>query len=107
MGPGIEMWDLRNPSAPAVLILGRIPTRILNMRAVSFSADGKRLTAGNLDGAVVVWRLGLDAADYLCKHVWRNLSMNEWSQYVGDDIPYERTCPALPPGVGAPGANPR
>ena len=26
--------------------------------------------------------------------------------YVGQDFPYERTCPALPPGSGAPGASP-
>jgi WD40 repeat protein len=100
MAAGIEMWDLRNPSAPAVLLQQR---GFLIIEAVSFSSDGTRLTAGNNNGAVVMWHLSLDAADYLCRHVWRNLSMNEWAQYVGDDIPYERTCPALPPGVGAPG----
>jgi len=36
----------------------------------------------------------------LCTRVWRNLSMDEWRLYVGENIPYERTCPSLPPGTG-------
>jgi hypothetical protein len=31
----------------------------------------------------------------------RNLSLAEWKQYIGD-VPYEKTCPDLPPGEGAP-----
>jgi hypothetical protein len=38
----------------------------------------------------------------VCQLVWRNLSMDEWRQFVGDGIPYERTCPNLPFGEGAP-----
>jgi len=51
-------------------------------------------------GRLVVWRLWSEAADYLCSRVWRNLSINEWRLYTGESIPYERTCPKLPPGQG-------
>ena len=41
-------------------------------------------------------------AEMICQKVWRNLTMQEWRQFVSPDIPYERTCPNLPPGEGAP-----
>jgi hypothetical protein len=40
------------------------------------------------------------AADELvreaCATVTRNLTVAEWNQYVGPEIPYERTCENLP-----------
>ena len=39
-------------------------------------------------------------ADMVCEKVQRNLSQKEWNWFMGDDIPYERTCPNLPPGEG-------
>jgi hypothetical protein len=35
-------------------------------------------------------------ADMVCERVWRNLTLDEWRQFIGADIPYERTCPNLP-----------
>jgi tetratricopeptide (TPR) repeat protein len=32
----------------------------------------------------------------VCEKVRRNLTIEEWYQFVGFDIPYERTCPNLP-----------
>jgi hypothetical protein len=32
----------------------------------------------------------------------RNLSLAEWKQYIGESTPYEKVCPDLPPGEGAP-----
>jgi hypothetical protein len=63
---------------------------------VAFSPDGARIAAGGLDGTARVWRLWSTAAEFLCTRIWRNLSSEEWRFYVGQDIPYERTCPALP-----------
>ena len=31
-----------------------------------------------------------------CSRVTRNLTLNEWRQYVGKEIPYHRTCQNLP-----------
>jgi hypothetical protein len=43
-------------------------------------------------------------ADLVCSRVRRNLTLEEWRQLVGDpeQIPYQSTCPNLPPGEGAP-----
>jgi tetratricopeptide (TPR) repeat protein len=35
-------------------------------------------------------------ADQVCKLVGRNLTYEEWQRFVGEAIPYERTCPNLP-----------
>jgi WD40 repeat protein len=94
-----QLWDLRNPTTPPVSLPGPVAS-------IAFAPDGQHLVVGGNDGSVRLWSLGAAAAEYLCTRVWRNLSMGEWRLYVGDGIPYERTCPGLPPGVGAPGARP-
>jgi len=97
----VRIWDLQNPAVSALDLPWpqRVPS---SPNTLVFSPDGMRLSAGTWSGQVVVWRLGAAAAGYLCSRVWRNLSMKEWQLYVGDGIPYESTCPALPPGNGVP-----
>jgi WD40 repeat protein len=74
---------------------------------VAFSPDGARLASASTDATVQVWYLnGWDRppADWAaagCKLVNRNLSQDEWNQSAGD-LPYQRTCPKLPLGEGAP-----
>jgi WD40 repeat protein len=91
-----QLWDLRNPTTPPVSLPGPVSS-------IAFAPDGQHLVVGGNDGSVRLWSLGSAAADYLCTRVWRNLSMDEWRLYVGESIPYERTCPGLPPGAGVPG----
>jgi WD40 repeat protein len=89
------LWELNNPNTP--------PTSFpFAGSSVAFSPDGHRLAIGSGDRSVRVLPVGPSAADYLCNRVWRNLSLKEWRLYVGEGIPYERTCPALPAGAGAP-----
>jgi WD40 repeat protein len=99
----VQILDLRTPSAPALeLPLPSGTLRLGEIVALGFSPDGTRLTAGNYQGQVATWRLWSAAAEYLCSRVWRNFSADEWRHYVGEGIPYERTCPRLPSGTGAP-----
>jgi WD40 repeat protein len=101
----LQLWDLRSPLEPPLVIpvFPNITSRPGPVDSVAFSPDGARLAIlSRRTGQIAVWRLWSEAADYLCRQVWRNLTMDEWRQSVGDNIPYERTCPALPPGEGAP-----
>ena len=67
---------------------------------VAFGADGRLITAD--DATLRVWNLKFDAWKAAgCGLVNRNLSAAEWTQ-IAPDLPYERTCPDLPPGPGAP-----
>jgi len=104
----VQMWDLRKPgSAPITFSRPGFccsSSFSADVDTIAFSGDGSRLTLRYLEGKIYSWPLWSAAADYLCTRVWRNLTMDEWRQYVGEGIPYERTCPALPAGNGAPGA---
>jgi WD40 repeat protein len=91
----VRILDLQSPATPALVLAPSVSGVI----TLAFSSDGLSLKAGMIRGNVMVWRLWSAAADYLCSRVWRNLSMQEWQHYVGEGIPYERTCPALPPGI--------
>ena len=49
--------------------------------------------------AVILARHPLKAQDLIadaCSRVTRNLTHEEWKQYVGAEIPYRKTCPNLP-----------
>jgi hypothetical protein len=69
---------------------------------VAFSPNGQRLATTSDDRTVRLWNLFFD--DWVavgCKLVNRNLSMSEWTHLL-PEVPYERTCPDLPAGEGAP-----
>jgi WD40 repeat protein len=93
----IQVWDTRQPGAPIVLE-GHTGT----VTAVVFHPDGLTLASGSQDSTIRLWPRTEVLADMVCSKVGRNLSMEEWRQFVGTDVPYERTCPNLPAGDGAP-----
>jgi hypothetical protein len=40
-------------------------------------------------------------SELVCSTVLRNLTLEEWHQFIGEEVAYERTCPSLPPGADA------
>jgi WD40 repeat protein len=94
----IRIWDLMQPEAYPVVLVGH-KGRVLS---IAFSPNGQNLASAGDDGSIRIWEQTSALASMVCQLVWRNLSMDEWRQFVGDGIPYERTCPNLPFGEGAP-----
>ncbi|ESA36639.1 wd40 repeat-containing protein [Leptolyngbya sp. Heron Island J] len=95
----IRLWNLNHPDDPPVVLEGHERS----VTSVAFGPDGKTLASGSDDNTIRIWNTSTrELADMVCKKVLRNLTMKEWQEFMGNDIPYERTCPNLPSGEGAP-----
>jgi WD40 repeat protein len=75
--------------------------------SVAFTPDDEQLLASihssvetvkGVEHTIHAWPTKIPVmADILCGRVRRNISKDEWEIFVGDDLPYESTCAALPP----------
>jgi WD40 repeat protein len=94
----VRIWDLMHLE-DVITLRGHAK----GVYSVAFSPDGAELVSGGDDGTIRVWNPRTDVlADTICTQVWRNLSRDEWRHFLGEDIPYERTCPNLPVAPLAP-----
>jgi hypothetical protein len=80
----------------ARLILARRLTRVTGHLA--FRGDGLE-AAVVADGRIVAWDLDPEHwVEYACDIAGRNRTRAEWTKYVGDLAPYDRTCTEFPEG---------
>ncbi len=88
-------WDVGTGNPLMALALGS------QVNAVSFSPDGRSLVAASSNGQARVFALRReDLLDRICSRVSRNLSVEEWEEWLAD-MPYTLSCPQLdeaPPG---------
>ena len=99
----VRLWDLRQPTAAPTVLRGHENA----VYSVAFSPDGQTLASGSGDQTIFVWIARTEIlAEKICQQVWRNLTLDEWRQFVGEDFPYERTCPGLLAGADVPAETP-
>ena len=94
----ILIWDLLNP--------GKEPMTLLDhgswVWSLAIAPAGDTIVSGSQDRTARVWPVRTkDLANRVCDLVSRNLSQNEWNEFIGQDIDYELTCDNLPAGEGS------
>lgn len=81
----VRLWDM---STHQEMERWKIP---FHAKYLVFSIDGNYLLTAN-SATVSVWRWGVEAMiAEACSRLSRNLTPEEWSQYLGDE-PYRKTC---------------
>lgn len=74
---------------------------------LAFTPDDEQLIAGiqsvketkigQVDQTIHVWPTKVETmSGLLCGFLHRNMDKEEWTAYVADDLPYEKTCESLP-----------
>ena len=87
----VMLWDVDRHR-----LLATLRGHTHSVLGVAFSPNGKRLVSGSRDGTIL-WDLDPEHLKAeACRTANRNLTCQEWRQYIGPDIPYRKTCEALP-----------
>ncbi|WP_422358490.1 WD40 repeat domain-containing protein [Reichenbachiella sp.] len=61
-----------------------------------FDQSGNKILTGSKDKTIRIFNLDFEwMADRLCQYISRNMTSEEWHDYVGHNFPYEDTCPNL------------
>jgi WD40 repeat protein len=93
----IQLWDVDNFNDQPIVLEDHSSW----VWAMAFSPDSKYLISGCVDRLIRKYPThAYEMAQEMCSKVSRNISKKEWDAYVGEDIPYRKTCAELPPGEG-------
>ncbi|WP_448611813.1 nSTAND1 domain-containing NTPase [Geodermatophilus sp. URMC 60] len=94
----VRLWDVATGQPHGAPLTGHTSW----VHGVAFSPNGQLLATTSGDTTTRLWDpLFTSWVTVGCKLVNRNLSMANWNQLL-PGVPYERTCPDLPSGQGAP-----
>jgi WD40 repeat protein len=93
----VKLWTLANlDKQPANL---EFPDWVFS---IAFSPDNSQIMAGTKDRVIKAFPTQIIAmSDKICGKITRNMTIDEWETYVGDDLPYEKTCNEYGDGEGA------
>ncbi|MEP5610712.1 MAG: hypothetical protein ABJP45_00610, partial [Cyclobacteriaceae bacterium] len=84
-----RLWDLRD-SRKLPIIMDDHDDWVLTG---CFDPSGKQIITGSRDVFIRTWPVDpKHLADRICSLLSRNMTREEWNEFVGSDIPFEKTC---------------
>ena len=89
----VRLWNMTDPTRQPIVLLdnGNKP-----VWSVAFSADDNYLFAGTTDKVLKKWPTKIALYDsMICEKITRNMIQKEWNDYVGENTPYQKTCPKI------------
>ncbi len=94
----VRLWNFKDLNKPPAQLEDHDDW----VHGIAFSPDDNQLLAGTQDEIVKVWptRIG-QMSNRICNHINRNMSIEEWEIYVGEDLKYEKTCSQFTAGENA------
>jgi WD40 repeat protein len=66
------------------------------IHSVVFSPNNQKVLSASDDGTMHFWPVPRDMKDVVCSMISRNMTQDEWNQWVSKDIDYVKLCPDLP-----------
>ena len=88
----IRLWDLRNVSSQPSILRGHEGP----VTTVAFNTKYQEFASGSRDGTIRTWPTLNKLYESVCQKVYRNLTLEEWQEFIGLNFQYERTCNNLP-----------
>lgn len=88
----LRIWNWHEPNQPPI----QFPEHKGTLEALAISPNGRTIAVAGSSQTVTLWSGTGQLAHAVCDTAKENLSFGEWKKIVGEEIPYERTCPNLP-----------
>ena len=92
-GSTVRVWDTVNKPPAGMPLEGNQNW----VQSVAFSPDDNWILSGSGDGNLHLWPAPQNLDDTVCSKLTSNISRQQWSQWVPQQIDYREICPSLPP----------
>lgn len=88
----LRLWE----AATGRAVGGPMRGHEARVNSAIFSPDGEKIVSGSDDMTLRIWPASNDWAAELCDKLTRNMSREEWHNWVSAEIKYKAQCPGLP-----------
>jgi WD40 repeat protein len=88
----LRIWNWNEPNQPPI----QFPEHKGSLETLAISPNGRTIAVAGSSRTVTIWSGTGQLAHAVCDATKENISFGEWKKVVGEEVPYERTCPNLP-----------